>query len=506
MSEVFNMIIKQYLNLRFRRIEKFISYPQITQDKIFQEILSLAKKCQFGRKFGLADIKDSDSFKKRVPLHHYDEYASDIKKMMLGEKDILYPGKIKWFSKSSGTSSDKSKFIPVSKNYLLDCHMKSSWDVVTILYHHNPTIKVFAGKNLIMGGSLETYKPNHDTRFGDISGIMVENMPAVGRPFYSPDFETALLPNWDEKIERMTKICSQQDIIMFGGVPTWVIVLFESILEYTGKSTISEVWPNVSAYIHGGVNFLPYKEQLKKYIPKDDFNFLEVYNASEGYFAIQDELDRDDMLLLLDNGIYYEFIPFDEIDDPFPSSFSINEVTLNTIYSMVISNTSGLYRYIIGDTITFTSIHPYRIKIVGRNKQCINVFGEELMVSNTDEALSLTAKKFNVSIVDYTVAPIFLTSTNKGGHEWIIEFKNPQIDKEKFALALDSALQNINSDYEAKRFKGMALENLKLNIAPKGTFEKWMRNKNKFGGQHKVPRLSSNRKNVENILALIKEN
>lgn len=503
MRQVFNKFISLYLERRYRQIEYFMQHPVEVQERLFRELIDQGLETSYGRENGLDRVMNQNDYAKIIPLTTYDQLKPYIDRMMLGEADVLWPGKINWFSKSSGTTSDKSKFIPVSQVNLKNGHIKGSWDVVTLLYHTKPESKVFAEKNLVMGGTLNKFEANPETTFGDISAIMLQNMPAIGRPFYTPDFETALLPNWDEKIERMVKICSKQNITMFGGVPTWTIVLFRKILEYTGKSNILEVWPNVQTYVHGGVAFGPYREQFKKFIPKDDFNYIEVYNASEGYFAIQDDLDVSDMLLLLDNGNYYEFIPMSDFDQENPVAIPLADVKTGVNYALVVTTTSGLWRYQPGDTIIFTSTNPYKIRITGRTSHFINVFGEEIMVSNTDKALMLACKEFGATVSDYMVAPVFIEGEEgKGGHEWAIEFVQAPSDKKVFAERLDIHLQNVNSDYEAKRYKDMALLQLKLNALPSGTFQKWMRKRGKVGGQNKVPRLSNERKYLEQILEI----
>ncbi len=476
--------------------------PKQVQLSLLQNILNIGKQSEYGKIYNLGSIRSYEQYKHQCPLQDYNQISPFIKRMMMGEKNVLSPGRTQWFSKSSGTSQDKSKFIPVSKKYLISNHVQSSWDAVTLLYQSNPNMKIFAEKNLIMGGTVKQYEAHSSTMYGDISGIMIHNMPSVGRPFYTPDFETALLENWDEKIDKMVKQCSQQDVVMFGGVPTWVMVLFEAMLDHTGKSNILEIWPNVSTYIHGGVNIEPYKNQIKQYIPSESLQFMEAYNASEGYFALQDTPDADGMMLLLDNSVFYEFIRLEEIGNEKPKAYMIDEVELHRTYAMVISNTSGLYRYILGDTVTFTSSKPHRIKIVGRINHFINVFGEEVMVSNTDKAISKACAKFCVEIKDYTVAPIFITKNQKGGHEWAIEFVQEPANIQAFESYLDQVLQSINSDYEAKRYKNMALENLRINVLKKGTFERYLRTKNKFGGQSKIPRLSNQRGLLEEIVSL----
>ena len=424
--------------------------------------------------------------------------------MMRGEKDVLWPGYVRWFSKSSGTTGEKSKYIPVTKEHMKQCHIRGTWDSLTIMYENNPNARVFWGKSLVMGGSLEQYSEYPATTIGDVSAIMTKNMPFICRPFFTPDFETAMLPNWDEKIERMAQILiNEEKLVSIGGVPTWTIVLFRRILEISGKKHLLEVWPNLQAYVHGGVSFIPYKEQFRQFLPSENFIYKEVYNASEGYFAVQDTLHNTGLLLLPDNGIYYEFLPMDQWDTEYPQAIPLEQVETGKNYALLITTNAGLWRYKIGDTLMFTSIHPYRIKITGRTQQFVNAFGEEVMVANTDKALATTCRHTGAIVSDYTVAPIYFSRSGKGGHEWIVEFEKEPDDIEQFRTLLDQNLQTVNSDYEAKRYKNMALKKLQLVVAPPGTFYRWLRTKGKLGGQHKVPRLSNNRKVLEDIRACI---
>jgi len=501
MRKVFNKIVSVYLDVRYRQIEHFMKNPHEVQARLLRELISEGVSTEYGVTHGIEHVNDEYQFAKNLPLTTYEDLKPYIERMMLGEKSVLWPGQVRWYSKSSGTTSDKSKFIPVSRNNLKHGHIKSSWDVVTLLYHNNPDSKIFAHKNLVMGGSVSRHKPFPETRFGDISAVMLENMPAIGRPFYTPDFQTAVLPNWDEKIEKMVEQCTNENVAMFGGVPTWTIVLFRKILEVTGKSNIKEVWPEVQTYVHGGVAFDPYREQFKKFLPFDDMNYVEVYNASEGYFAIQNDAKSNDMLLLLDNGSYYEFIPMTDFGTDREKAIPLADVEIGINYALVVSTTSGLWRYQPGDTVSFTSTSPYKIKITGRTKHFINVFGEELMVCNTDKALGMTMNEMHSCVADYTVAPIFIEGEEgKGGHEWIIEFDEMPDNIQRFQQLLDLNLQKVNSDYEAKRYKDMALNELKLNVVPKGTFFNWMKSRGKVGGQNKVPRLSNSRNHLEDIL------
>lgn len=501
MRKVFNKIISVYLDVRYRQIENFMKNPHEVQSRLFKQLISAGKQTEYGKQYDFNTIKNSEDFAKKTPLTNYEDLKPYIERMMMGEKSVLWPNQVKWFSKSSGTTSSKSKFIPVSSINLKHGHIKSSWDVVTLLYHDKPDSMVFAHKNLVMGGTISTYDKFSETQYGDISGIMVQNMPSIGRPFYTPDFETAVMSEWDKKIERMVDICSHENVTMFGGVPTWTIVLFRKILEKTGKKNIKEVWPEVQTYVHGGVSFEPYREQFQQFLPFEEMNYIEVYNASEGCFGIQDNSAVNDLLLLLDNGNYYEFIPMTLWGTDKEKAIPLSEVQEGINYAIVISTTSGLWRYQPGDTVIFTSTSPYKIKITGRTKHFINVFGEELMVSNAEKALAMTCKELHASIVDYTVGPVFIEGKDgKGGHEWAIEFNRPPDNIENFTSLLDINLQKVNSDYEAKRYKDMALNQLILNIVPQGTFLAWLTERGKVGAQNKIPRLSNKREFLEQIL------
>lgn len=500
-----NVLVKRYLRRRSAKIEYFRQHPKEVQSELLMSLLYKARHTEYGQKYDFRSILSLSDFSKKVPISDYEELHPWIDQMMHGIPDVLWPGQVRWFAKSSGTTNDKSKFIPVSPENLSGCHVKSSWDAVALLYERRPDMGVFSEKNLVMGGSLQRFEPFPDTHFGDVSAIMVHHMPVIGRPFYTPDFETALLPNWDEKIEKIAQICSRENVTLFGGVPTWTIVLFNRILELTGKENMLEVWPEVKAYMHGGVGFGPYEAQFRDFIPTDDFIYHEVYNASEGFFAVQDQSTDKDMLLLLDNGMYFEFLPEEEWESENPEAIPLWETEIGKQYALVVSTNSGLWRYTPGDTVRFTSVAPYRIQITGRTRQCINVFGEEVMIANTDRAIAETSQVFGVEINDYTVAPIFLEGTKQGGHQWLVEFNGRVPDVLEFSQALDQKLQALNGDYEAKRYQDMALQNLELIDLPQGTFQYWMASKGKLGGQHKVPRLSNNRKHVEEILALLEK-
>ena len=499
--------MRWYLKQRIGRIQKFIKNPHQVQAQVLRDLVAATKHTEWGKTFGYGVIKSTADFAKQVPVSSYDDLKPYIQRMMRGEKDILWSGQVKWFSKSSGTTNDKSKYIPVTDKNLFSNHIRGNWDTMSMLYHNKPDARVFADKNLLLVGSLATYAEYPKTTIGDISAIMAHRMPAVGRPFYAPDFKTGLMSEWEEKIERTVQLTKDdKSLYMIAGVPTWNIVLFRRLLEVTGKSHILEVWPNLSVYVHGGVGFAPYKEQFKQFLPKDDFVYTEAYNASEGFFATQQFLGDDDLLLLLNNGVYYEFLPMEEWDNENPIAIPLEEVEIGKNYAMLISTNAGLWRYNIGDTVTFTSKYPYKIKITGRTKQFINAFGEEVMVENTDKAVALTCEETRSIVSEYTVAPIYFTKKRKGGHQWLVEFEKEPENILAFTKRLDKNLQQINSDYEAKRYKSMALEQLRLAVLPKGTFHNWMRSRGKFGVQNKIPRLANHRNYLEDILRVMKKN
>lgn len=504
MKAWFNKLMGTYLSTKHKKLMEVRSEPFKTQKAVLLDLLEHAAKTEYGRKHGFDHIRKISDYRRQVPLTDYEALKESINRMMYGASDILWPGQIHWYAKSSGTTSARSKFIPISNENLKGCHHKSSWDALALLYNTLPDAPVFHRKSLVMGGSLSVFEGCPDTTYGDISGIMLQHMPAVGRPFFTPDFETALLDNWDEKIERMVQRCSIEDLGFFGGVPTWIIVLFKRILEVTGKENMLEVWPNLQAYTHGGVGFKPYKETFEAFIPSKSFVYQEVYNASEGFFAAQDQRGTDDMLLLLDNGMFYEFLPLAEIDSKTPITVPLKDVETEVVYALIISTTSGLWRYMPGDTVRFTSLDPHRIQVVGRTQQFINAFGEEVMIDNAEKAMSIACSDHGALVSDYTVAPVFLDGARKGRHHWVVEFSKAPENIEKFTETLDKKLQLVNSDYEAKRSFDLALEQLVVQVAPDGTFNKWLASKRKLGGQHKVPRLCGDRRYIDDIIELLK--
>ena len=500
MNRVFNYGIKLYLKARYNRIKRMRTQAPQIQKSTLESLLVRAKDTQYAKMHNFNWVDSPEEYSKNVPLTEYNDLRPYIYEMLDGAPDVLWRGRVKWFSKSSGTTSDRSKYIPLSEDALYKNNVASSWDSMAINYHNDPDSKIFWKKSLIMGGSLEPWPSNPNVHVGDVSAILLKRMPSIGRPFYTPDFKTALLPDWEEKIEIMSKKCVNQDVVMFGGVPTWTIVLFNKIMEEQGVDNMLEIWPNAKYYMHGGVGFDPYIDQFKEMFPDPDFQYYEVYNASEGFFAVQDTKDDNGMLLMMDNDIYYEFISMEELTSENPQITPLEEVQVNRNYAIVITTSSGLWRYMPGDTVMFTSTNPYRIKVSGRTKHFINVFGEEVMVGDTEKALAETIKSLPAMVKDYTVAPKFMSGSEKGGHLWLIEFDKLPDNIDAFAMLLDDNLKKINSDYAAKRHKNMALNKLVIQPVPKGTFHKWLASKGKMGGQNKVPRLYNSRKYVDELL------
>jgi len=486
---------------RIRQIDFFKNNPSEIQNKTLFNLLKKSSNTLFGKKYSFAKIKSIKDFQNNIPLNHYDDIKDYIHKMIDGEKNVLWPGKITWFAKSSGTTSEKSKFIPISNECLKKCHYKAGKDVLLLYLKNFPDTNIFSGKALTLGGSHKLHK-NKNIYFGDLSAILIENLPFWTEIIKAPSKNIALIENFEEKIDKISKATINENITYLIGVPSWNLVLIKHILSITGKSNLLEVWPNLELFIHGGVSFTPYIDQFKKLIPSPTMRYMETYNASEGFFAIQDDFSRNDMLLMMDYGIFYEFVPFEKIDNPFNNTYTINEVQTGINYAMIITTNGGLWRYVIGDTIMFTSLYPHKLKITGRIKHYINVFGEEVMVDNTDRAIEIACAKTNSSIIEYTVAPVYMNDNNQGCHEWIIEFEKEPDNLETFKKYLDEALMSLNSDYEAKRYKNITLKDPIIHKARKNLFYDWLKNKGKLGGQNKVPRLSNDRKYLEELLLL----
>lgn len=497
---IINSIATWILKKRIHQIELFIKYPNEVQEELLFNLLKTAENTVVGKDYEFSSIKNYKTFSERVPVSTYEELAPMIKQTRKGAQNVFWPTNIKWFAKSSGTTNAKSKFIPVSNEALEGCHYKASKDLLCLYLNNNEESQMFVGKSLRLGGSKQMYE-NNNTFFGDLSAILIDNMPVWAEFSSTPSSRVSLMSDWETKLPAIINETINENVTSLAGVPSWMLVLLNKALEETGKENILDIWPNAEVYFHGGVNFEPYKEQYKKLFPKDNFKYYEIYNASEGFFGIQDLNNSTELLLMLDYGIFYEFIPMDTFGKKDQKVIPLSEVELFKNYAIVITTNSGLWRYLIGDTIRFTCLSPHRIMVTGRTKHHINVFGEELMVENTDKAIAITSKELNCEVIDYTVAPIFMEGKEKGAHEWIIEFKKKPSDLDKFSILLDNTLQELNSDYEAKRNNNITLNPLKINIANEGLFYNWLKNQNKLGGQNKVPRLSNDRGYLESILA-----
>jgi len=499
-----NSIINWVNFKRIYQIDLFRKHPHDVQQEVLFDLLKEARDTEWGKKYDYRSIQSEKEFKTRMEIRQYEDFAPFIERLRSGEKNLLWPGEIKWFAKSSGTTNDKSKFIPVSKQSLEDIHFRGIRDVFALYLKNHPESGVLSGKSLTLGGSHSVNNFSNNSYFGDLSAILIENTPFWSEFYRTPSAGVALIEEFEEKIEKIIEESLYENVTSLAGVPSWYLVLLKRVLDHTRKSNILEVWPELEVFIHGGIQFAPYREQYKKLIPSDSMNYMETYNASEGFFAIQDNPDKDDMLLMLDYGIYYEFIPMENFHDENPPALSLDEVELGKNYAMVISTNGGLWRYLIGDTVMFTNRRPYKIKITGRTKQFINAFGEEVIVDNAEKALKLATNRTNSLIKEYTAGPVFMGENQKGAHQWIIEFEKEPEDKDLFISVLDHTLKTLNSDYEAKRHKNLTLERPHVVFAKKGLFYEWMRQRGKVGGQNKIPRLANDRKYLDQLLELQK--
>jgi len=494
-------VISRLARMRLWGIQNWISFPVSAQRNVLQHLVTQAQYTEFGRKYKFSRLFTVKDFKSRIPIQEYDDLKPYINRMMAGEENILWNTPIYWFAKSSGTTSDKSKFIPISEESLKDIHFKASKDVLTNYYKNFPDSDLLTGKSLVVGGSHQVHNIDEDIQYGDLSAVLMQNTPFWGHWIRTPDLSIALLDEWESKIEQLARSTITENVTSLAGVPTWTIILIKRILEISGKKTLKEVWPNLELYMHGGVSFTPYREQINKLIGAP-INYLEIYNASEGFIAAQNRPDDDGLLLFTDHGIFYEFLPPDEYKKPNPKTIGLKQVELNKNYALVISTNGGLWRYLLGDTIQFTSLKPFKIKVTGRIKHYMNAFGEEVIVDNTDKAIAIASAKTGALVKDYTAAPVFFSEEKNGAHEWLIEFETPPADLKKFTFELDEALKSVNSDYEAKRYKDIALGLPIVHSLKKETFNKWLKSKGKLGGQHKIPRLSNERKMIEEILLI----
>jgi len=498
-----NSIIS-WLNVkRLHQIELFKQYPGNVQREVFNRLITQAQTTEWGMKYGYSDIQNIRQFQDRVPIQRYDDILPYVERQRAGEQNILWPSEIKWYAKSSGTTAEKSKFIPVSPEALEECHFRGAKDALALYTKQFPDSPVLRGKALTLGGSHQINNYSTQSYYGDLSAILIENLPFWASFIRTPSSEIALIPDFEQKVEKITQVAIKENVTNIAGVPSWNLVLLKHILNATGKDNLLEIWPNLELFTHGGVSFGPYREQFKKIIPSPDMHYMETYNASEGFFGIQDDLNDSSMLLMLDYGVFFEFLPVNKLDDPNPPVYTIDEVKTGVNYALIISTNAGLWRYMIGDTIEFTTLNPHKFRITGRTKYFINAFGEEVILENAEKALMTACNHTNALIKDYTAGPIYMNEEAKGSHEWMIEFEKEPDDLEHFTEILDKALCSINSDYEAKRYKNTTLVRPTVIALPNGTFYQWFQTKGKLGGQNKMPRLSNDRKYLEELRRLI---
>ncbi|RRO25614.1 GH3 auxin-responsive promoter family protein [Flavobacteriaceae bacterium 14752] len=499
--QIIHNVASWFLKKRIHQMELFLKYPHEVQNELLFQLLDIAKDTEYGKTHDFKSIKTYKDFNERLPIVTYEDIYDKIEQSRQGVSNIFWPTPIKMFAKSSGTTNAKSKFIPLSQEALEDNHYAASKDLLCMYLNNNKDSKLFVGKGLRLGGSKEIYH-NNGTSFGDLSALLIDNMPLWASFSSTPSNSVSLMGDWEQKMPAIINETVEQNVTSLAGVPSWMLVLLNEILEKTGAKHIKEIWPDLEVYFHGGVSFDPYLNQYQNIILDDKFKYYEIYNASEGFFAVQDQNDSKDLLLMLNYGIFYEFIPMDVYGRETEKAIGLEAVEIGKNYAMIITTNSGLWRYKIGDTIRFTSTNPYRIRVTGRTKHHINVFGEELIIENAEDALKKAALKHDVEIVDYTVGPIFMDGKDKGAHEWIIEFKKIPKSLDDFRQSLDDNLRKVNSDYDAKRHQDTTLKMLKLHVAKSGLFYTWLKNNEKLGGQHKIPRLSNERKYVEELLSL----
>jgi hypothetical protein len=499
-----NSVLSWLMKKRFHQIELFMKYPHEVQEEWFKKLITNASETEWGKMYDYKSINSVNEYKERVPTNDYEALKPYINRLRNGEQNILWNSEIKLFAKSSGTTSDRSKYIPVSQEAIEECHYKGGKDMLSIYCNNYPDTLLFDGKGLSMGGSHRITEINNEIYYdGDLSALIVQNLPTWAEFIRVPKRSVALMDEWESKIEKMAQSTINHDVTNILGVPSWTLLLMRHILDITGKNNILEVWPNMEVFFHGGVNFEPYVNQFRELFPSNKMHYMETYNASEGFFGLQDTRDSDELLLMLDYGIFYEFLPMNQLDQQHPVTLTLDEVEKEVNYAMVISTNAGLWRYLIGDTIKFTSLNPFRIKITGRTINFINAVGEEVIIDNAIKALAVACSKCSAVIADFTAAPVYFSSDKNAAHEWLIEFERPPENIEYFAETLDNALKSLNSDYEAKRYHNLILRPPIVRQLPEKTFYNWLKRKNKLGGQHKVPKLANNRMYVDEILDLV---
>ena len=498
-------VVRKFLTHRMRSIERYTDHAEDIQRGVLRRLVNAAEHTAYGKAFQFDKIRLYENFAQRVPLNDYDSLKPYIERMRHGEPDVLWKGHVHWFAKSSGTTHDKSKFIPVSPRGLKHVHYKGGTDSVAIYLHrHNPESRLFEGKALILGGSHQPDANLPQSLAGDLSAILLENTSSFVNHFRVPSKPTALLSDFEQKRLKIAEETVGQNVTNLSGVPSWMMGVIRTVLEKTGASTLDEVWPNLEVFFHGGVAFTPYREQYRRIIPSERMHYVETYNASEGFFGIQDLPDNPGLLLMLDYDVFYEFIPVEEVGKAQPRIIPLWEVEPHRNYAMVITTSCGLWRYQIGDTVRFDSVRPYRFRISGRTKCFINAFGEELMVDNAEQGLDRACRLTGAEVEEYTAAPVFMDSEGHCRHQWVVEFRKQPASVEAFADALDAALKELNSDYEAKRYKDLTLQRPEIVVARQGLFNDWLKSRGKLGGQHKVPRLANDRNIIEQVLLLNK--
>lgn len=499
---VINKIVLAAYSGRLRQMDRMATDAAAMQAGELATLLGQAEATGFGRDHGMRRGMSYTDFASKVPVTDYEGFRPYVERMVAGEADVCWPGRVKWFAKSSGTSGSKSKFIPVTDDALRHCHMRGNNDVIATYFRQNPNTRVWRGKCLTLGGSKKLTSTGAGSQTGDLSAIMIGNAPLWSEMFKTPHKDIALIANWEEKLEKIYAATVRQNVTSLAGVPSWFLVLIKYIMGRSGAKTLQDVWPNLELFIHGGINFAPYREQYKALAPRN-MHFLETYNASEGFFAIQtDPADRA-MQLMLDYGVFYEFVPLSEAGQQHPRGIvPLEGVKTGVDYAMVISTNGGLWRYMIGDTVRFTQTEPHKIVISGRTKLYINAFGEELMISNAETAMARACAATGAVVREYTAAPVFMDTTSRGCHEWLVEFERKPESAEDFAKELDKALQDVNSDYEAKRYKDITLAPLRLTVARDGLFTDWLTKHGKMGGQNKVPRLKNDRQLIDELLKM----
>jgi len=499
---IINSIVSWVMKQRIHQIGLFLKYPHEVQMEWFKKLIPMAENTVIGKKYDFKSIHTYDAFRNRFPVQDYETLKPYIERMKMGEQNVLWHTEIRWFAKSSGTTGNKSKFIPMSQEAMEDCHFKGGKDLLSIYCNNNPETMIFSGKALTLGGSHQINIESGNTWFGDLSAIIMENLPAWVEYMRTPELNIALMGEWESKLERIAHQTIEEDVTNLSGVPSWMLILLQRIMQIRRTDNILDIWPNLEVFFHGGVSFTPYMEQYRKLIPSGQMHYMETYNASEGFFGIQDQTDSNDLLLMLDYGIFYEFVPVENADDENPPVLWLAEVKTNVNYAMLITTNGGLWRYKIGDVVQFTSTSPYRIKISGRTKHFINAFGEELIIDNAEKAIAIACEKTGAIIMEYTAGPVFMDAGGNGAHEWLIEFEKEPAELGHFSDILDNALKSINSDYEAKRYKNITLRPPIIRVMEPGTFYEWMKRRDKLGGQNKVPRLANDRKFLDEILGI----